>query len=70
MALQEVRCGHTEMPRDVGGPVPAVTCLSVTLLLKSFATEKSKTQKNGLLPSDQTPLRLFRTSVRSTPGRV
>ena len=35
--------------------VPAVTCLFVTLLLTSFGTEKSKTQSNGLLPSDQTP---------------
>ena len=70
MALQEVRCGNTETPRDAGGPVPAVTCLSVTLLLKSFGTEKSKTQSKGLLPSDQTPLRLFRSSVRSAPGRV
>lgn len=59
--------------RDARGrwrPVPAVTGLSVTLLLMSFGTEKIKTQSNGLLPGDQTPLCVFGSSVRSTPGRV
>lgn len=70
MAIQEVRYGNTETPRDAGGLVPAVICLSVTLLLKSFGTEKRKTQNKGLLPSDQTPLCLFKSSVRSALGSV